>query len=136
MVSMAFRGTENRAFLLGWVAREPTFRQLTDGDLLCYFTVVTYYGRKLDNKTYTDVEAFGRSAEVVRRFIERGSFVMVSGPVITNQWKDEDGRERRETRVRAWNVILARAERIPCRDAAGNKVDEMTEAGYGGSERK
>lgn len=103
--------TLNRVFLLGSSGRDPEVRQTASGKIVASFSLATnerYKDKSGEWKTSTEwhsLSAFGRTAEIVRDYVKKGSHVHVEGRLQTRSW-EQDGQKRYKTEVVVENLIL------------------------------
>ena len=94
----------NKAILLGNVGRTPDLKELPNGTQCAEFSLATNRkwtnkdGEKVEETEWHNVVAYGRQAEVIGKYVEKGSKLMVEGRIKTDQW-EKDGEKRYKTRV-------------------------------------
>ena len=79
---------------LGRLTRDPEERTLPDGTFLCDFTVAS--NRKIGEREETlfmDWTAWGKTAETIVKFFQRGKPILVRGRLRTDKW-EKDGQTR------------------------------------------
>jgi single-strand DNA-binding protein len=89
----------NKVTVLGYVGRSPDVRATGGGDCVANFSVATTY--KTKDQEYTEwhrLTAFGRTAEIVRDYVGKGSAVYVEGTLRTREW-EQDGAKRYTTEI-------------------------------------
>ena len=102
----------SRVFLIGNVGKEPAVSRGPNGTLRARFQVAVDRAQKTqdeERQTATDwfpVVAWGRTAEICRQFLSRGSLVFISGQLQVRKWEDPDGGWHAITEVNAYQVIL------------------------------
>ena len=125
----------NKVMLIGNVTREPDIRVTAGGTKVANFTIATNEkwkdrnGQEQEHSEFTRVTIFGGTAEVVEKYVSKGTRLYVEGRLRTEKWQDRDGNDRYTTEVRAHSVILL--------DGGGIKPDPNDQHGvsdnYGGS---
>lgn len=108
------RGTINAVELLGWLGTDPDMRFTPGGTSVCRFRIATKHtaGRNEQGEReyvtdWTTVESWDRLAERCHTHLHKGSRVLVTGSLRTDNWEDrETGERRTKTYVRADNVIF------------------------------
>lgn len=89
--------------VLGNVGKDPEVRTLNSGDPVANFSIAVSERRKgEDHTTWFRCNAFGKTAEVVRDYVRKGSKVLVQGRIQTREY-DKDGGKRT-----AWEVMVDR----------------------------
>lgn len=89
----------NKVFLLGRIVKDPELAY-TKGDsplALCKFSIAVNGNRKGVAPEYFKINAWGNTAETIKRFFGKGSEILVTGRLHNNTYKDREGNERRET---------------------------------------
>lgn len=102
----------NRHEIIGNIGVEPEVRELDSG-LVANFTVATNQQWKDkqtgDRKERTDwhqIVAYDKLAEIVQRYLRKGSKVYLSGRVQTRKWQDKEGIDRYTTEIIANELIM------------------------------
>ena len=102
----------NKVFMMGNLTRDPELRQ-AGGQQICGFgialnrTYQTARGETREDVCYVDVEAWGRTADIVSQYARKGSPLFVEGRLRYDQWDDrETGKKRSRLTVTAENVQL------------------------------
>lgn len=92
--------TINRVTLLGHVGQEPTIRATGSGNTVASLSLATSYKPK-DKDEVTEwhrLVAFGRTAEIVRDYVAKGSKLYIEGQLQTRSY-DKDGEKRYSTEI-------------------------------------
>ena len=89
--------------ILGNVGKDPEVRTLNSGDAVANFSIAVSERRKgEDHTTWFRCNAFGKTAEVVRDYVRKGSKVLVQGRIQTREY-EKDGITRQ-----SWEVVVDR----------------------------
>ena len=103
----------NRALLIGNVGNYPEIRTLTteQGKVASFRLATTerYKDRNGDVKENTEwhqIVAWGKMADIVEKFVKKGSQVYAEGKITTRKWTDKDGNDRFTTEIRAEGIQL------------------------------
>ncbi len=100
-------GSINKATVLGYVGKEPEIRTGQAGQTIATFTLATAERWK-DKQTGEDREVTEwhrivvfneRIAEVVRKYVHKGSLLHVEGQLKTRKWTDQAGADRWTTEI-------------------------------------
>ncbi len=115
----------NKVFLIGNLTREPDLRYTPSGAAVCELGLAvnrrfTVNNQDREETCFVDVTVWSKSAENCKRFLEKGSPVMVEGRLQYDTWEDRDGGGKR-SRLR---VV---AEQI---QFLGNRRDGGGDGGY------
>lgn len=97
----------NVAVLVGNLTRDPEMRYIASGKAVVEFTIAVNegFGEKRTTQ-FIRVVAWEKLAEAVAEMARKGNRVMVDGKLVTDSWKDKEGKTREQTRVMARNVAV------------------------------
>lgn len=90
----------NKVILLGNLTRDPETRTTAGGSTICKLglAVSRQYtdgqGNRQEETTFVDVDAFGKRAEVIQKYLRKGKPLMVEGHLKLDQWEANDGQKR------------------------------------------
>ena len=90
----------NKVFLIGNLTRDPELRYIQSGTAVCDFGLATNRryksgsGEQKEEVTFVDITAWGRQAEVVSEFLQKGRPVFIEGRLKYDQWTTDDGQKR------------------------------------------
>lgn len=87
----------NKIMLMGRLTRSPERFKGADG-IGFGFVVNRKYndrdGKRQEEATFLDCEAWGKTAETLFKFCEKGTPLYIEGRLRLNQWTDKDGARR------------------------------------------
>lgn len=92
-------------FFSGHLGRDPETRELDGGKTIARMSIGVNVGFGENKKTlWVNAVAFGRTAETIGKFCQKGSYVEVSGEIRPNEW-EKDGVKNRsfELAINAFN---------------------------------
>jgi single-strand DNA-binding protein len=96
----------NLVILMGNLTRDPELRHLPASNMpVCGFGLAINRkwkdkaGAEQEEVCFVDCEAFGKTAEVVNQYCNRGSALHVQGRLKLDQWKDKEGQPRQKLKV-------------------------------------
>jgi single-strand DNA-binding protein len=96
----------NKVILLGNVGKDPEIRSTQGGMQVAKFTLATTEGVKDQSGKWNDktewhsLVAFGRTAEIIRDYVKKGSQIYVEGKLSTSSWDDkESGQKKYRTEI-------------------------------------
>lgn len=108
----------NKCFLIGNLTRDPELRVTPKGTQICQFglavnrTFKDESGQTRDETTFVDLEAWGKQAEVIAKYLAKGSAAMIEGRLKFDQWEDKTtGQKRQKLRVVVENVQFLGSKR-------------------------
>ena len=96
----------NKVILLGRVGNDPEVKFMPSGNAVVNLSMAT--NRKFKNQdsgSYEDktewhrVVYFGKLAEIVEKYLDKGSKVYVEGKLQTRKWQDKSGADRWTTEI-------------------------------------
>lgn len=94
----------NRVLLIGNVGKDPEIKTFASGNKVANITLATterYKDRNGEQKEETEwhsVQAFGKLADVVERFVHKGSLLYLDGKIRTRSY-ESDGRTIYKTEI-------------------------------------
>lgn len=101
----------NKATVLGRVGKDPECRTLDNGKVVASFSLATsesYKDKTGEKKEITDwhnITAFGYIADIIQKYIKKGSLIYVEGKLRTRSW-EKDGVTRYTTEILADSVKM------------------------------
>ena len=123
----------NHVILAGNLTRDPELRTLAADRAVANFALAVNRrfkgpeGDLKDEVTFIEVEAWGRTAEVVGQYLTKGSPCYLEGRLKLDTWTDKDNQKRTRIKVVAETVqFLSRAPRPG--ETAGSESDPDAQA--------
>lgn len=103
----------NKVMLIGNLTRDPEASATNSGMALAKFTVAV--NRRFNNRAgeaqeevaFIDVESWGKTAEFVSKWLNKGTRVYVEGRLKFDRWQDKSGNNRSKLSVTAERVQFA-----------------------------
>ena len=96
----------NKVILIGNLGADPEVRYMPSGDAVANVNIATSESWKDKNtgeaKERTEwhrVVFFGKVAEVVDKYVKKGSKIYVEGQLRTRKWQGQDGQDRYTTEI-------------------------------------
>jgi single-strand DNA-binding protein len=93
----------NLVVLKGNLGKAPEVKS-TNEIIACRFSLATK-GYK-DKTDWHNITAFGKTAEVCIKYLQKGSQALVQGRISYNKWTDKEGKERFSTDIIADRIEL------------------------------
>lgn len=90
----------NKVLLAGNLTRDPELRYLPSGMAVCEFAIAVNRTRKSssgeqkEEVLFMDVTAFGKQAELISEYLQKGRAVYVEGYLRREEWTGQDGQKR------------------------------------------
>jgi single-strand DNA-binding protein len=100
----------NRVMLAGNLTRDPQVRFLASEKAVAEFGLAINRrfkdkdGQLKEEVTFVDVEAWGRTAELVGQYLTKGRACYVEGRLKFDSWEDKEGQKRSKLKVVADTV--------------------------------
>lgn len=95
----------NKVILMGNLTRDPETRVTATGLTICKLGLAvsrvfsTKDGERREETTFVDIDAFGKQAEVITKYMRKGRPLMVEGRLKLDQWETNDGQKRNKLGV-------------------------------------
>ena len=96
----------NKVILIGNLGKDPETRYMPSGSAVTNLRIATTEnfkdresGEQQERTEWHRVAFFGKVAEVVEKYLKKGSKVYVEGQLRTRKWQDKDGQDRYTTEV-------------------------------------
>jgi single-strand DNA-binding protein len=102
----------NKVFIIGRLTADLQLRATAGGQPVVNFSVATNRvwidksGQKQESTEFHNVVAWGRQAEIVSKFLSKGSLIFVEGRLQTRSWDDKQGQKRKVTEIIAERIQL------------------------------
>lgn len=124
----------NKVLLIGRLTRDPELRQTQNGGAVANFGLAMNRTFKVGDErreetTFVDVSVFGKQAESVNEYCQKGKQVLVEGRLNLDQWESSDGEKRSKLTVIADRVQFMSNERA----ADGDDVTTTAASNNGAS---
>ena len=118
--------TLNKVLLIGNLTRDPELRVTTRGTPICQFGLAINRkfkddtGATKDETTFVDIEAWGKQADLVAKYLTKGAPAMVEGRLKLDQWEDKTSGQKR-SRLK---VVLENVQFLGSRGATQHATEE------------
>ena len=103
---------KNRVQLIGNVGNDPEIKTLENGKKLAHLTIATndHYtndkGQKVEQTEWHRVTAWGKTAEIIEKFVVKGKEVAIDGKLIHRSYDDKNGEKKYITEVVVSEILL------------------------------
>lgn len=100
----------NKVYLIGRMTADPILKVTPGNQQVTSFSIATNRvwkdkdGQKQDSTEFHNIVAWGKQAEVISKFMTKGSLLMVEGRLQTRSWDDKQGQKRKTTEIVAETV--------------------------------
>ena len=123
----------NRVFIMGNLGADPEYK-VTQGGMGCMKLRVACSEKYMDKSgarqertEWVNVVLWGKRAEALSKFLQKGATVFVEGSLRTTSWEDKEGNKRFKTEVNASNLVLAGSRK----SSGGQEQSKSQEEDYG-----
>lgn len=120
----------NKVILMGNLTRDPETRVTAGGLTICKLGLATSRvfstkdGERREETTFVDIDAFGKQAEVITKYMRKGRPIMIEGRLKLDQWETNDGQKRNKL-----CVVLENFQFIGGRDDADSSGSSSGSSG-------
>ncbi|RED46518.1 single-strand binding protein [Winogradskyella eximia] len=96
---------KNKVQLIGNLGNDPEITNFESGKILAKFSIATNdsyknaQGEKITDTQWHNVVAWGKTAQIVEKYITKGKEVAIEGKLTSRSWEDKDGMKRYITEV-------------------------------------
>lgn len=121
----------NKAMVYGNLTRDPEIKALPNGTNVTRFSLATNRtwndkdGKKQEAVEYHNVASFGKQAEVMSKYLTKGSPVFVEGRLQTQSW-EHDGVKHYRT-----EIVVEQFQFGPKKEAPGTQDSPSVMPDYG-----
>ena len=105
--------TVNKVMLLGNLTRDPELRYTPQGAAVCEFSLALnrsytnkQSGQRVDEVSYIDCVAWGKTAEISAEYLKKGRQVFVEGRLTQDRWESQEGKKMSKIRVTCEQVTF------------------------------
>ena len=100
----------NNIQILGNVTKKPELKALPSGVKITKFNVATNRkwnqdGEKKEEVEFHSIVSFGKLAEIIAQYVEKGQLIYIQGRLKTSNW-DKDGVKHYKTEIIAENMQM------------------------------
>lgn len=95
----------NKVQLIGNLGNDPEIISLESGKKLAKFSLATNEsyknseGEKITQTDWHNLIAWGKTADIIEKYVTKGKEVAIEGKLTTRSWEDKDGMKRYTTEV-------------------------------------
>ncbi|WP_299106074.1 single-stranded DNA-binding protein [uncultured Winogradskyella sp.] len=96
---------KNKVQLIGNLGNDPEITNFESGKILAKFSIATNdsyknaQGEKITDTQWHNVVAWGKTAQIIEKFITKGKEIAIEGKLTTRSWEDKEGMKRYTTEV-------------------------------------
>ncbi len=103
---------KNQVQLIGRLGAKAEFKSLNGGNAMARFSMAinesykNAKGEKVTETYWHNVVAFGKTAEIIDKYTDKGSELAVKGKLVSRSYEDKSGQKRYITEVQVNEVLL------------------------------
>lgn len=108
---MASQGI-NKVIILGNLGQDPEMKFMPNGDAVTNISVATseswkdQQGQIQEKTEWHRIVAFRKLAEIMGKYLQKGSKIYIEGKIKTRKWQDQNGNDRYTTEIVADNMQM------------------------------
>lgn len=96
----------NKVIQMGRLTADPELKKTTSGVYVCSFTLAVKRPGTEDKTDFPDYVAWRSTAELICKWLKKGSPVIVEGSLQTRLWEDKAGQKRKTVEIVVDNVFF------------------------------
>lgn len=128
----------NKVILMGNLTRDPELRYLPSGTAVVQLGLAVNHtyndrqsGEKREEVCFVDLDAFGKTAETMNEYLQKGRSVLIEGRLRFRTWETDDGQKRSKH-----DIFVERFQFVGSRQSDQDSLrDEGSEYAGGGEQR-
>lgn len=133
----------NKVFVLGNLTADPEIKTLPSGQSVANFRIATnrvFYNKekeKQEQVEFHNIVAFGRTAEIIQQYLQKGSMLLIEGRIQTRSWEDSTGTKKYRTEIitermqmgprRTQPTVFNNKEEAPAKKEKEEKEEDIKE---------
>jgi len=105
-------GSVNKVILLGYVGKDPEVKAIASGQKVANLSLATSssyidkQNQKIETTEWHKLTAWRGLAEVIEKYVKKGSQLYIEGKLQTRKWDDKEGKTHYSTEVLVDNLVL------------------------------
>lgn len=102
----------NKVQLIGNLGKQPEIKTTESGKKLVKFSLATneiytnVKGEKVKETQWHNLVAWGKLADIVEKYLNKGSEVAIDGKLVSNDYTDKEGNKRYNTEVQVNELLM------------------------------
>jgi len=102
----------NKVQLIGRLGQAPEVKHLDSGKTVANFNLATNdnyknaKGELIENTEWHNLVAWGKTAEIIEKYVQKGSEIAIEGKLTNRSWEDKDGNKRYTTEILVNELLL------------------------------
>ena len=107
----------NKVQLIGHMGKDAEVRHLDNGKVVASFAMATSdtyknaAGKKVTDTQWHNIVAWGKPAEIIEKYTQKGSEIAVEGRLVNRSYEDKEGVKRYVTEIFISELLLLGAKK-------------------------
>lgn len=103
---------KNKVQLIGNLGNAPEIKNIENGNKLARFSIATHEtyqnakGEKVTETTWHNLIAWGKTADLVEKYLHKGTEVAIEGKLINKSYNDKEGNKKNVTEVQVNELLV------------------------------
>lgn len=106
----------NQFILTGRLTKDPELKQTESGKSICTFSIAVSNGK--DKTEFFEIVSWEAVAESVCRYLGKGDYVLTTGRISIDTWRDKEGNTRKAHKYNTQIVEFSRNKDKPIPQSA------------------
>lgn len=101
----------NKAVVIGNITKDPELKTTPSGATVCTFSIATnrtWFDKNTSTKKeeveFHNIVAWGKTAELIKQYMIKGSQILIEGRLQTRTWEGKDGKKNYRTEIVCENM--------------------------------
>ena len=94
----------NSVVLVGRIGKDPEMKYAQSGTPICKFSLAVNRRGEKDETDWLNIVCFGKTAEFVAQYMDKGALVGIEGRIQTSEYQDKQDNKRTWTEIVAHSV--------------------------------
>lgn len=122
----------NKVILVGNLGADPEVKHLEGDKVVAHLSLATTEaykdktGNRVENTEWHDLELWDAQARIAEQYLKKGMQLFVEGKIKTDSWQDEQGNNRRKTKIRVLSFTMLGPKPESANQSAGNSYSNKT----------
>ncbi|MBI4931117.1 MAG: single-stranded DNA-binding protein [Bacteroidetes bacterium] len=102
----------NKVQLIGNLGQNPEVKELNGGKKVAKFSLATNEtyrnkaGEKVTDTQWHNLVAWGKTAEIIEKYLKKGSEIAVEGKLLNRNYTDKEGVKRYVTEIQVSELLM------------------------------
>ena len=95
----------NKVQLIGRLGKDADVKHLDGGKTVARLSLATTFsyknskGESVNSTDWHNLVAWGKTAEIIEKYVKKGNEIAIEGRLTTNSWEDKEGNKRYTTEI-------------------------------------